>query len=268
MPVSDRRFFKVWADPALLSDDLDDLSDHERTVWLFAMCVASTEDPRWSAQISSRLAKKCKSTLPKLQAALAHMASLGMVEIVGDRLSFINAHRWNEDTERRRKPSDEPEAARKRKQEERDRKNGVTPDVTRDTEGVTPPVTPSHAAHKEEEKEQEEEEEEEEDPRDTPQPLSRKTMITQNVIERLGIEFPLHDVKAAAEDWLDYRPNHSKNDQVRGLRNQLTDPDRNWRFLKARQNGATPSSGENWPVYTGPPMHMAPDYTSEPVKYE
>lgn len=157
----DRDFFKIWAAKALLSDDLDCLSDHERTIWLFGLCVSSLEKDRWCTEINERLAKKCKTTPAKLAAALNKMADLGMCELSGGMVYFATAKALNEETERRRRPSDDPEKVRQRVQRHRDSKANSEDVTTRVTTRVTTPVTrytkTSNAAHKEEEKEEEEE---------------------------------------------------------------------------------------------------------------
>lgn len=153
--MDNKPYFKVWAAEALLSDDLDELTDHDRTVWLFLMCAAALENPRWSVKISPQLVKKCKSTPQKFSKSIERLEVLGMVSVQNNVLSFVNAAKWNEGTDRR-KPSDTPERIRERVQKHRNAAN-VTPDVTRYTSDETPGVTPGNAAYKEEEKEEEKE---------------------------------------------------------------------------------------------------------------
>ena len=156
--MSDRPFFKIWAAKALLSDDLYSLSDHERTIWMFALCVASLETPRWRVRITAHLARKCKTTPPKLAVALNKLAGLGMCELRDGEVYFATAAKLNEDTERR-KPSDDPARVRERVKASRDRKRSEPPDVTPGNTHDVTPVTRYSNAHKEEEKEKEEEEE-------------------------------------------------------------------------------------------------------------
>lgn len=188
----DKPYFKVWAAEALLSDDLDELTDHERTVWFFLMCVTSLEEPRWTVGVTPNLAKKCKSTPPKMDAALKHMASLGMVTLENNVVTIANASRWNEETERKRKPSDSPEKIRERVT--RHRKADETPHVTRYMEDETPDVTPGNAAYKE--KEREKEEEREENGVTPPAPPERD--LAETVISKLPTSYR-HDDLAREE---------------------------------------------------------------------
>ena len=153
-------YFKVWAAESLLSDDLDELTDHEHRVWFFLMCAASLENPRWTVKISPQLIKKCKSSAQKFTKTIERLEVLGMISVQNGVIALENASRWNEETEknRGRKPSDAPERVRERVQKYRDSQN-VTPDVTRYAPDVTPDVTPGNASHKEEEEEKEEERE-------------------------------------------------------------------------------------------------------------
>lgn len=160
--MESKPYFKVWAAESLLSDDLDELSDHEHRVWFFLMCAASLENPRWSVKISPQLIKKCKSSAQKFTKTIERLEVLGMISVQNGVIAFENASRWNEETEknRSRKPSDDPAEVRRRVQKHRESKN-VTPDVTRYTSDETPTVTPGNASHKEKEEEKEEEEEKE-----------------------------------------------------------------------------------------------------------
>ena len=127
----DRPFFKIWAAEALLSDDLDALTDHERSIWLFLLCAASLESPRWHARVTPNLARKCKTTEPKLRSALAKMSDLGMVVFDGSAIHMHTAERWNEETYSK-PPSASPERVRERVAKHRnDRRN----------EGSNDPVT-------------------------------------------------------------------------------------------------------------------------------
>ncbi len=65
----------------------------------------------------------------------------------------------------------------------------------------------------------------------------KRRYITPEVLSTLAGEFPEHDVNRARDDYLNYGPNRKHIDQVRGLRNQLSDPERSWRFLKEPRNG-------------------------------
>jgi len=131
----DRPFFKIWAAEALLSDDLDALTDHERSIWLFLLCTASLESPRWHARVTPNLARKCKTTEPKLRSALAKMSDLGMVVFDGTAIHMHTAERWNEETYSK-PPSASPERVRERVAKHRnDRRNEGS------NEGSNDPVT-------------------------------------------------------------------------------------------------------------------------------
>ena len=110
-----QQWFKVWASEALLSDDLDDLSDHEERVWWRLVMVASLENERWTVEVSEKTARKCHTKLPKLTAAVENFLGRGMLSALGDGWFVVtNGHKWNEDTERKKKPSDSKERVNER----------------------------------------------------------------------------------------------------------------------------------------------------------
>ena len=141
-------WFKIWASEALLSDDLDDLSDHDERIWWRLVMVASLEEERWTAQLSEKTARKCHTKLPKLRAAVENFCGRVMLDDLGDGWFFVtNGPKWNEDTERRRKPSDSKDRILDRVHRHRNAKrNAALQDDCNDA---------GNAAHKEEEKEEE-----------------------------------------------------------------------------------------------------------------
>jgi hypothetical protein len=90
-------WFRVWAAETLLSDDLEELSDHEYRVWWQLLCVASLAEVRWVVRLDeSRLAKRCHSTPAKLRGALLTFRRLGMVEDAEEGwLLIVNGERYN-----------------------------------------------------------------------------------------------------------------------------------------------------------------------------
>lgn len=162
-PVSEQRpFFKIWAAKALLSDDLDSLTDHERTIWFYALCQASLETPRWQTRITPGLARKCRTTPPKLTAALNKMAGLGMCVLGDGIVTFPTAAALNEETYSK-PPSASPERVRGRVQKHRankERNDPVTTPVTTCNDVTETGVTRYRNDHKEKEEEKEEEQEE------------------------------------------------------------------------------------------------------------
>lgn len=259
-------WFKVWPAKALISDDLDSLNDHEERVWWRLLMVASLEDERWSVAITSRLAVKCRSTPEKLSKAVNKFADLGMVRIEGGVAFVVNAHKFNENSNKKRYPSDEPARIKERVTTHRRARNeGVTSDETSDvttryTENETSRVTsfvttPTRAQEEEEEKEKEEEEEE--DLRagaSQPAPASRspgkgddpvvlapkERAIREADLVRLQGENPEVDVRAVAEDYLNWSGSAKHRDKVRGLMNQLRNPAVRQRFSRARREPYIP----------------------------
>lgn len=142
-------YVKLWAAEALLSDDLASLSDLEERVYFRLLMVASLEENRWTTRETPGLYRKCMTTGPKFARAITTLERLGMVERVGDdQLFVVNGPKWNEGTDRKRYPSDSPEATRERQSRSRQ-------------ERVTSRDSVVSRVHIEEEKEKEEEKEEE-----------------------------------------------------------------------------------------------------------
>ncbi len=151
--MTQQPWFKLWASESLLSDDLAALSDHERSIWLYLLCVSSLAEPRWRVEVTKYLARKCNTTPTRLSCALNHMSRLGMVDVNDGVVDMVTARKWN-GPDARRKPSDDPDRIRARVAKHREAKRDVTP--------VTPLVTlNSNAIHAREEEEEEEDKEEE-----------------------------------------------------------------------------------------------------------
>lgn len=222
---SDRPFFKIWAAKALLSGDLAELSDHERSIWLYLMCVASLEEPRWRTPVNAHLARQCYTNPKRLAAALKHMADLGMVRMEDGYVFMLNAAALNEDTEKR-KPSDDPERIRERVTRHRNaprNAGGNAHDVT--------PVTRYSNAHKEKEKEEEKEEEEEKEPEGAHTPdlpvgvRERQEMLLSRVPTRMRWDVDIiADHTQLAEDCTD----------ASLLAQAIADASRNGDFMSAR----------------------------------
>ena len=144
-------YVKIWAAETLLSDDMNSLSDHEERVFFRLMLVASLEETRWITRDTPGLHRKCLTTSPKFARVVARLEALGMVERLSDgRLFVVNGHRWNEQTDRAKAPSDSAEATRERQSRARAAKRH---------EGVTRRDVSLSRAYIEEEKEEEKEEE-------------------------------------------------------------------------------------------------------------
>jgi len=148
-----QQWFKIWAAEALLSDDLDDLLDHEERIWWRLLMVASLENERWTFEISKKTARKCHTTELKLTKAVKNFLGRGMLSAITDDVFLVtNGVKWNEQTERRKRPSDSPEAVRERVNRLRARKRN---------EGCNDALQESgNDAHKEEEEDKEKEKEE------------------------------------------------------------------------------------------------------------
>ena len=175
-----QQWFKIWASEALLSDDLDELTDHEERVWWRVVMVASLEEPRWFFIPTAKTAQKCHTTERKMQLATAKFVRLGMLSCVQDGIYFVaNGPKWNENTERRRKPSDSPEAIRERVARHRN--------ALRNAEGNAL-LKNSNAAHKEEE--EEEEEEKEKSVSALKRGATRLVPLTEEERRKLLVEFP------------------------------------------------------------------------------
>ena len=127
-----REWFKVWALKSINSPDLDELSDHEERVWWRLLMWASLEDDRWHIRVTPKLAGKCASTERKFGDAITHFRKLGMVtDDESGRLFVVNGPKWNEETERVRKPSDDPARVVARVAKHRAAKREGNADVTR-----------------------------------------------------------------------------------------------------------------------------------------
>lgn len=175
-----QQWFKIWAAEALLSDDLDELTDHEERVWWRAVMVASLEEPRWFFVPTAKTAQKCRTTERKLALAITRFVEMGMLSNVGEGVYFVaNGPKWNEDTERRKKPSDSPDAIRARVSKFRNAKRNALQEI-------------GNAAHKEEEEEKEEEQEEEKEKSVSAQARNTTRLIPLSEEERgkLLREFP------------------------------------------------------------------------------
>lgn len=148
-----QQWFKIWAAEALLSDDLDDLLDHEERIWWRLLMVASLENERWTFEISKKTARKCHTTELKLTKAVKNFLGRGMLSAITDDVFLVtNGPKWNEQTERRRHPSDSPEAIKARVERHRAKqRNEACNESLQES---------SNDAHKEEEKEEEKEKEE------------------------------------------------------------------------------------------------------------
>lgn len=109
--MTDMRWFKVWGREVLASPDLASLSDHEERVWWRLLAAASSADPRWSIEENDGLARLCASTPQKFRAALGVMERRGMVNRCEGLIRVVNADRYQ----------DTPEARRKRKERDRER---------------------------------------------------------------------------------------------------------------------------------------------------
>ena len=117
-------WFRVWAAETLLSDSLDELSDHEERIWWRLLCVASLSDDRWSFPVvSGSLAKKCRTTQPKLVAAIHHFIELGMVSTTYSGFLVTNGERYNP-------RSDSKESVKERVTRHRAEKRNAVTDVT------------------------------------------------------------------------------------------------------------------------------------------
>lgn len=275
--MNDRDWFKVWPKAALISDDLDELSDHEERVWWRLLMVASLEDARWTAPVNSRLALKCKSTPSKLAKALNKFVELGMVRIEGGLAVIVNAHQYNEGSNKKRSPSDAPEAVRERVARHRNERRNEAPETAPDVTGVTTPVT-THVTTRYEndvtssvttptrarEEEQEEEEEEDQDP--TPNGVGapvalptrpkalrppRERSITEDDIRECQDENPAVDVRAVAIDYLNWRGSAGHRDKVQGLRNQLKSETVRAKFAIGGRNGTADGRGPGGNARTG-----------------
>lgn len=248
-----QQWFKIWAAEALLSDDLDDLSDHEERVWWRLVMVASLEKERWTFNISEKTARKCHTKLPKLIAATEKFIQKGMLTSLTEALVFVeNGPKWNEQTERKKSPSDSKEAVKARVARFRNAKrNDACNDACND-------------AHKEKEKEKEEEKEEESAdgtgavaPRavakrsiapegETPLPPPEKTdesvapkrrptrKIEPKDIARWQQEHPTVDIPAMIADYENWKGSDGHHDRVLGFANQLRDAWRREKFAKAQ----------------------------------
>lgn len=148
-------YVKLWAAEALLSDNLADLSDHEERIYWRLLMVASLEEERWFTHETPGLHRKCCTTSAKFARAVTKFISFGMVERTDDgRIFIVNGPKWNEATDRKRAPSDSPEATRERQSRHRE---------TRRHEDVTSRDIAVSRGHIEKEKEKEKEEEKEEE---------------------------------------------------------------------------------------------------------
>lgn len=136
--MAEHRWFKVWGREVLASIDLNSLTDHEERVWWRLLAAASTEEPRWTIQVTPVLARFCVSTPARLRAAIDTFERRGMVRFEGGYITFVNAEKYQET----------PAAKRKREQRERDRNRdsdqGHQRDMSQDKR-VTCHVT-SHAS--------------------------------------------------------------------------------------------------------------------------
>lgn len=234
--MADQSWFRHWAKESLLSDDLDALTDHEERVWWRLLSAASLAEPRWAIDVTPRLAAKCKSTPAKFTRAVQRFAELCMVDFDGpNRVAITHAEKWNED-KNDRPPSSEKEAVRERVRRYRERQTVVTSnDVVTTVGNVT---GNDHKEEKRREKEEEPEREVEKNKSVTPSAAAKRRYITPEAEQILCSEFPDFDVGKAKDDYLNYAPNHKHIDQVKGLRNMLADPSRNFRFKRERTSDA------------------------------
>ena len=214
----DRPFFKIWAAEALLSDDLDALTDHERSIWLFLLCTASLESPRWHARVTPNLARKCKTTEPKLRSALAKMSDLGMVVFDGSAIHMHTAERWNEETYSK-PPSASPERVRERVAKHRnDRRNegGNDPVTTPGNDVKRADVT----GNKREEIREKSKEEDQEVGAKAPRLLRKHLSDEQR--EKLRSDFsPLRNVDERIEEALAHKASLKATDEYLYLRTWL-----------------------------------------------
>jgi len=108
-------WFKHWGKESLGSSDLNALSDHEERIWWRLLAVGCGQPERWHINVPREaLARLCASTPTKFAAALVTFERRGMVSLESGEVFLVNAQKYQET----------PEARRKRMQRERDA--GVT----------------------------------------------------------------------------------------------------------------------------------------------
>ena len=134
---TDLPYFKVWGQDSLGSYDLQSLSDHEFRVFWTLMFVGSVQPKRWHVPYDEPyLYRACASSKKQFQAAMAKLEQRRMVEVINGEIFLVNAPKWQETADAKRK--------RKQRETARERVGQVT-DKSRTSHGKCPTQCHVHA---------------------------------------------------------------------------------------------------------------------------